>query len=628
MTSLSSIATSAGSSSLESVSSASTVADLVGLQAQLNPNALALRSATETITYGQLDSEATRLAGYLRSQGVGPDVIVAVCMDRCPSMVMAALAIMKAGGAYLPLDASNPSARLDFMLNDAQIDTVITSKTTSSLIPSGNWRLIELDGAAKLAASNAQLATGAPAVGDSLAYVIYTSGSTGQPKGVQITQKSLMNLVSWHVQTFAVSPADRASQVSSIGFDAAVWEVWPYLASGASVHFVDEGLRLLSEGLRDWLLNEQITISFVPTVLAEQLVRLEWPRTCSLRVLLTGADTLHQYPSRDLPFSFVNNYGPTECAVVATSGVVTADHEIGAHPSIGRPISNVKTCILDENLNEVPTGSTGELYIGGAGLARGYVGRPDLDKERFIPNPLSRIPGERLYKTGDLARLLPDGQIAFVGRADDQIKLRGYRIEPNEIVGALGQHPAVRASAVVAREDARGEKNLVAYVVPAGGKELNDQELRSFLRKHLPDYMVPAVWVSLDRLPLTPSGKLDRAALPEPVYAEVVGENPESEPRRIVEQRIAGLLKGLLGVKQINAGDNFFMLGGHSLLGAQLIAQVRDAFGVELSLRSIFDFPTVAELSAKVEELIVDKINAMTPEQIEQALADSGRAGR
>jgi acyl carrier protein len=282
----------------------------------------------------------------------------------------------------------------------------------------------------------------------------------------------------------------------------------------------------------------------------------------------------------------------------------------------------VQIYILDEELREVPSGSVGEIYVGGAGLARGYIRRPELDKERFIPNPFSPVPGDRLYKTGDLAKFLPDDQIAFVGRADDQIKLRGYRIEPNEIVTVLEQHPAVRASAVVAREDTRGDKNLVAYVVPASAAEFNPQELRDFLRKCLPDYMVPGVFVCLDQLPLLPSGKLNRAALPEPTYGNSGGENQDTAPRRIVEQRLAALLEVVLGVKRINVSDNFFLLGGHSLLGAQLIAQIRDAFGVELPLRSIFDFPTVAELSAKVEELIAERISAMTPEEIEQALAD------
>ena len=620
-----SIVTATGCSALESGLSVSTVAELVSIQAQLTPQALALRSATATVSYAQLDSEANRLAAYLRSKGVGPEVVVGVCMDRSPSMVIAALAIMKAGGAYLPLDPSYPAARLAFMLNDARVSLVISSAAIRSQVPPGSWQVVALDGDAQLVAGNSGDPIGAAVAGDLLAYVIYTSGSTGQPKGVQITQKSLLNLVSWHVKTFAVTSADRASQLSTIGFDAAVWEVWPYLAAGASVHFADEDIRFAAEPLRDWLLSQRITIGFVATVLAERLIRLEWPGSVALRVLLTGADTLHHYPPSDLPFLLVNNYGPTECTVVATSGAVLADHKAAALPTIGRPINNVQTYILDQDLSEVPVGSEGELYIGGAGLARGYVRRPDLDADRFIPNPFSRVPGERLYKTGDLARYLPDGQIAFAGRADDQIKLHGYRIEPNEIVTVLGQHPAVRASAVVAREDARGDKILVAYVVAATGTELNPAELREFLRTRLPAYMVPGAFVRVDDLPVTPNGKLNREALPEPVFGDNAGEDPTAAPRRIVEQRMAALLKALLGVSQINTTDNFFLLGGHSLLGAQLIAQIRDAFGIELPLRSIFDFPTVAELSAKVEELILDKINAMTPEEIQQALGDSGQ---
>lgn len=604
-------------------SSALTVTGLVSLQAQLRPHAVALRSATATVSFSELNLETNRLAGYLRSKGVGPEVIVGICMDRSPSMVMAALAIMKAGGAYLPLDPSHTAARLEFMLNDAGVGLLITSASVHPQLPTGRWEIIALDGGAKLLAENGETALGSAEAEDSLAYVIYTSGSTGQPKGVQITQKSLSNLICWHVNTFSVTAADRASQLSSISFDAAVWEVWPYLAEGASVHFVEEEIRFSAEPLRDWLVSQEITISFVPTVLAEQLIRLKWPGSVALRVLLTGADTLHHYPPSDLPFTLVNNYGPTECTVVATSGAVSRNNQSEVQPTIGRPITNVQTYILDQELRQVPAGTQGELYIAGAGLARGYVRRPDLDQERFIHNPFSRDPGERLYRTGDLARYLPDGQIAFMGRSDDQIKLRGYRIEPNEIVTVLDRHPTVSRSAIVAREDARGEKNLVAYVVPALGAEVNQRELHGFLRKYLPAYMVPGVFVCLADLPMTRSGKLDRAALPEPSFDDDGLEDPAAAPRRVVEQRLAALLEVLLSVKRINPTDNFFLLGGHSLLGAQLIAQVRDAFGVELPLRSIFDFPTVSELSAKVEELIVDKINAMTRDEIEQALADS-----
>ncbi len=598
------------------------VSELVSLQAQLNPQALALQSASATISYGQLESDANRLAAYLRARGVGPEVIVGVCTDRSPSMVLAALAVMKAGGAYLPLEPESPTTRLDFMLNDARVPLVLTSSSLYRRIPAGNWQVIALDGSANLLAGDGRSAVDTDSAEDSLAYVIYTSGSTGQPKGVQITQQNLLNLVSWHVKTFAVTSADRGSQLSSIGFDAAVWEVWPYLATGASVHFVAEEARFAAEPLRDWLLAQEITIGFVATVLAEQLIRLAWPQSAVLRILLTGADTLHHYPPCHLPFTLVNNYGPTECTVVATSCALSAESKPDVRPPIGRSISNVRTYILDQNLREVPPGDVGELYIGGANLARGYVRRPDLDKERFFPNPFRPVAGERLYKTGDLARYLPDGQIAFVGRADDQIKLRGYRIEPGEIVAALEQHPAVAAAAIMAQQDTPGDKYLVAYVVPAPGAEFDQRALHSFLRRRLPDYMVPGIFLRLDRLPLTPGGKLDRAALPRPAHADSSVETP-GPAGSVVEQRVETLLKGLLGVKQIDAGDNFFLLGGHSLLAAQLIAQIRDAFGVELPLRSIFDFPTVAELSAKVQELIVAKINAMTPEEIEQALADS-----
>ncbi|HXZ42024.1 MAG TPA: non-ribosomal peptide synthetase [Terriglobales bacterium] len=605
--------------SASALASARSVTDLVAHQAQLRPQALALRSARETLTYAELESAANRVARYLREKGVGPESIVAVVMDRSPSMVVAALAIMKAGGAYLPLDPSYPPARLCFMLNDAEVALVLTRECLRQQIPAGGWDVLTLNDP-RLLQTDGQ---GAAREADSsdLAYVIYTSGSTGQPKGVQITQRSLLNLIFWHINSFGVTAEDRASQMASPSFDASVWEVWPYLAVGASVHFPADNVRLSAEPLRDWLLSEKITISFVPPVLAEQLIKLEWPSRVALRVLLTGADTLHNYPPSDLPFRLVNNYGPTECTVVSTSATVAANHSPEKRPPIGRPITNVQAYILDENLRPVPAGTMGELYIGGIGLARGYIRRPDLDALSFIPHPF--IPGQRLYKTGDLACLLPDGQLAFGGRTDEQIKVRGYRIEPSEIVNALGKHPAVRAAAVVAREDNWGEKILVAYIVPAT-TDLDPAELRAFLRKQLPDYMVPGAFMSIRELPMTANGKLNRGALPDPVLSTATSPaDPNSSPLKIVEQRLAEILEKLLGVHPISADDNFFLLGGHSLLGAQLIAQLRDAYGVELSLRSVFDFPTVRQLSAHVEQLILAKIDAMSPEEIERALAES-----
>jgi len=501
------------------------------------------------------------------------------------------------------MDPAYPPDRLAFMLDDAQAPVLISSTSIAQRLPLAKREHVYLD---------------APKIGDhpgeppplrigpdDLAYVIYTSGSTGRPKGVEITHRGLANLVSWHTQAFSVTALDRASHVAGLGFDAAVWELWPYLAVGASVHLAEEDTRNSAEALWGWLVAERISISFVPTPLAEQLLglRLKWPRKIALRVLLTGGDTLHRYPPPGLPFLVINNYGPTECTVVATSGLVRPNRSPTALPPIGRPISNTRIHLLDEHLQPVPAGATGEIYIGGAGVARGYHNRPDLTVEKFIPSHFSPEPGGRLYKTGDLGRLLPDGQIAFLGRMDDQIKIRGYRIEPNEIVSVLHRHPDIHASVVVAREDTPGERRLVAYVVPNAESDLRYTGLRDFLRDFLPEYMIPAAFVRIDALPLTPHGKIDRAALPEPTPTNTLQDDGSAEPCTSTEQRVAEILGELLNLESVGLEDNFFLLGGHSLLGAQLIARLRDAFGVEISLRSLFEGPTVAALSAELDRL-------------------------
>jgi len=586
------------------------VADLVSLHARTTPDALALASDTESVSYRVLETRANQLAHHLSSLGVGPEVLVGLCLERSPAMAMAALAILKAGGAYVPLDPDYPPERLAFMLEDSQVPVLITREAINQQLPRNGWQVVDIE---KQAEMLAQQPTSAPAPGISgqnLAYVIYTSGSDGQPKGAQITHDSLLNLIQWHQRAFNISAADRASQVASVSFDAAVWELWPYLAAGASVHFCDDTTRISHELLREWILQQRITISFVPTTLAERMMTLEWPSQSALRALLTGADTLHRYPAANLPFAVVNNYGPTECTVVATSGPVPPNAHSNHKPSIGRPIDNVQIHILDEELREVPVGSVGEIYIGGAGLARGYLNRPDLDEQKFISDPFRRSSGNRLYRTGDLGRCLPDGQIAFVGRIDSQIKIRGYRIEPNEIISVLGQHPGVEASAVVAREDVAGSKQLVAYVVPAPGAELSYASLLLFAREYLPDYMVPPVFVRIDSLPVNSNGKVDRARLPLPDPDNIIGDHGGGAPHTAVEARMVSILAELLGVQGIGVHDNFFFLGGHSLLGTQLIARVRDAFAVELSLRRVFDSPTAAELSAEIESMIANETRA------------------
>ncbi|MGA7379871.1 MAG: non-ribosomal peptide synthetase [Terriglobales bacterium] len=586
------------------------VPDLVSLHARRTPEALALASAAESISYRNLEERANQLANYLQSLGVGPDVPVGVCLERSPSMAMVALAILKAGGAYVPLDPGYPPERLAFMLEDSRVPILITREALNQQLPRNGWKVVDIEEQASEIAKQSAATPEGVISGAQLAYVIFTSGSDGHPKGVQITHAALLNLVQWHLRAFDIAPADRASQLASVSFDAAVWELWPYLTAGSSVHFCDETTRLNHESLQEWLLTERISISFVPTALAERLMTMEWPSGCALRVLLTGADTLHRYPATGLPFSVFNNYGPTECTVVATSGEVLPNHHPDRKPTIGRPIDNVQIHILDDELRPVPAGQIGEVYIGGAGLARGYRNRPDLDREKFIPNPFNLASNERLYRTGDLGRYLADGQIAFVGRIDSQIKIRGYRIEPNEIISVLSQHPGVQASVVVARDDAAGNKQLVAYVVPTRGAQLSYASLVLFAREYLPGYMVPGLFVQIDSLPVNSNGKVDRASLPAPDPTNIIGDQGRGRPQTAIEKRIVRILGDLLGIEGIGTNDNFFFLGGHSLLGTQLIARLRDAFGVELSLRRVFDSPTAAELATEIETLLASETRA------------------
>jgi amino acid adenylation domain-containing protein len=579
------------------------VPELVAARASESSGAIALTAGGEALTYGDLESRANRVASCLRSLGVGADVPVGLCLPRSLDMVVGALGILKAGGAYLPMDPAYPPERLAFMLDDAEAPVLVSSPGLAQRLPTAERELVDIN--APQIAKRPAIQPAVDITPGDLAYVIYTSGSTGKPKGVEITHGSLANLVFWHNQAFSVTAADRASHVAGLGFDAAVWELWPYLVAGASVHLADEDTRNSAELLRDWLLAQRITIGFVPTPLVERLLSLElkWPGKTDLRILLTGGDTLHHYPPAGLPFLLVNNYGPTECTVVATSGPALPNGSPKTLPPIGTGISNTEIYVLDEGLQPVPPGTPGEIYIAGAGLARGYHKRPDLTAERFIPNPFRAEPGSRLYRTGDLGCLLPDGQIAFLGRMDDQIKIRGYRIEPNEIVSALERHQDIRESLVVAREDTPGDKRLVAYVRLGPDSDFTHTGLRDFLRDFLPEYMLPAAFVRMDAFPLTSHGKIDRTALPAPDRANTLQDEVSAGSCTATEQRVAEILGELLDLEEIGLDDNFFLLGGHSLLGAQLIARLRDAFGVEISLRSLFEGPTVAALSAELDRL-------------------------
>ena len=596
-----------------------TVAELVTFQATATPDAIALASTRRVWSYMELDESASALADTLRSLGVGPEVVVGLCMPRSPVMVVGALAILKAGGAYLPLDPTYPAARLAFLLDDGQVPVVVAGQRIKERLPKGSYHTILLDDLGRVG-DFAPLAQSAPvkaaATLKNLAYVIYTSGSTGQPKGVEITQESLLNLVHWHQQAFGVQSADRASQVANVGFDAAVWEIWPYLATGASLYFAEDETVSDPQLLRDWLVAQRITIAFIPTPLAEHLLTLPWPPETALRTMLTGADTLHVYPPVGLPFLLVNNYGPTECTVVATSGPVHSNASTDQLPPIGSAIANTEVYILDESGNQVPIGTAGELHIGGIGVARGYRNRPQLTAQRFIPNRFNEKVSERLFRTGDRASFLPDGRIAFLGRIDEQVKVRGFRVEPNEVTATLNVHPCIQQSVVVAREVGPSDARLIGYLVLAPESHLTLSALRAFLQARLPDYMVPAIFVRLEKLPLTPNGKVDRMSLPAPDESNTLREDAYAAPRTEMEKTVAGILERLLKLEHVDVEENFFSLGGHSLLGAQLIARLRDTFGIEMPLRVVFEAPTVAELSAEIERLLVTKLQAMSEKEV------------
>ncbi len=596
------------------------VPQLVTLQAAAMPDAAALIAGNRVLSYGELNRRSNQLAHYLQAAGVRQGVIVGLCVERSIDMVIGLLGILKSGAAYLPMDPAYPPARLAFMLEDSRAAALVSHQQLAADLPIRGIHVVCLDADAR---ELARLDSDNPitlAKASDLAYVVYTSGSTGQPKGVPITHGSLLNLVYWHQRAFAVTADDRATQIASPAFDAMGWELWPYLTLGASIYLPSEDTRVDPLLLRDWLVDCGITITFLPTMLAESAMTLKWPSTTALRYLLTGGDALHHYPPPSLPFTLVNNYGPTEATVVATSGHVFPAAQADGRPPIGYPIANTEIYILDECLQQVPTGTAGELHIGGVGLAQSYLNRPDLTGEKFIPHPFSNEPGARLYKTGDLARYLPDGQIAFLGRIDHQIKIRGYRIEPGEIVSVLNRHPAVQASVVVAREDTPGDKRLVAYLVPVPGAHISPPSLLDLLVTYLPDYMIPSAFVRLEELPVTPNGKVNRSALPVPDATNLLQDEVATAPSTPTEELVAGIIASLLDIEQVRRDDNFFMLGGHSLLGTQVIARVADTFGVDLPLRALFIAPTVRLLSAEIERHILAQMEEMSDDEIRSLL--------
>ncbi|MEG4228485.1 amino acid adenylation domain-containing protein [Microcoleus sp. N9_B2] len=440
------------------------VHQLFELHASQTPSAVALVFGDERVTYQQLNLRSNQLAHYLQKIGVGVEVLVGLCVERSIDLIVGMLGILKAGGAYLILDPSYPVGRSSFMVKDAQLSVVLTQQQWIENLRSPNLQIVCLDTDWEMISQEIADNPTSAATAENLVYAIYTSGSTGKPKGVEIEHGSLLNLVFWHQREFGVSAGDRATQIAAIGFDACGWEIWPYLAAGASIYFPEDEIRRDPERLQNWLVSKAITISFLPTPLAEKLLRLDWPQNTALRILLAGGEKLQQHPLKSHPFKLVNNYGPTENTVVTTSGYIPATEQIDIAPTIGRPIANTQIYILDKYLQPVAIGVVGELYIGGNGLARGYLNRPDLTAQSFISNPFKANSGERIYKTGDLVRYRSDCNLEFLGRIDEQVKIRGFRIELGEIETVLTQHPAVQQTAATTSEDAEGNKRLIAYV--------------------------------------------------------------------------------------------------------------------------------------------------------------------
>jgi len=576
------------------------VHELFAEHARKRPDAEAITTPVDGLSYGEVEARANRLAHHLRRLGVGPDVLVAMCTGRTSWRVVGIVAVLKAGGAYVSLDPTHPPERLAFLLEDSRAPVLLTEEPYREALPATGAEVLALDTDWPAVEGSEEFPPPASLSSENLAYVVYTSGSTGKPKGVEIPHTGLMNLVRWHDDCYAVRPEDRGTQIASPAFDASIWELWPYLAAGASVHVPDEETRLSSPGMVRWWSQKRITLAYLMTPLAEGVLEEEIPEGLELetRALIIGGDRLHRGPDPAVGFRLMNHYGPAEYSVTCTVVEVppeTPGIERGI-PTIGRPVDNTSIYLLDRRLEPVPIGCSGELFISGIGLARGYHHRPALTAERFIPDPYLGEPGARMYRTADLVRYLGDGDMDFLGRLDHQVKVRGFRIELGEIESVLGDHPGVREVAVLVREDQPGNKRLAAYVVPRPGASASAEELSEYLGEHLPSYMVASAFVELESLPLTPNGKVDRRALPEPEWTSV----EYVAPRTPAEEAVAEIWCEVLGVERVGVEDDFFDLGGHSLLATRVIFKLRSELDTELPLSALFESPTVAGLAERV----------------------------
>jgi amino acid adenylation domain-containing protein len=578
------------------------VHQLVELQASRQPNALAVVYEEKQISYGELNRRANRLAHYLRAHGVGRETRVGVLMERSANWIVALLGILKAGGVYVPLDGSYPAGRLRFMVEDAEIRLLLTESGQPRIEASEvvyldqDWEWLESE-----SAENPENVTQA----EDLAYLMYTSGSTGQPKGVGVPHRAINRLVR-NTNYVKFDESDRVAQISNASFDAATFEIWGALLNGSRVVVLEKETALSPKELKKQLVEHEISAMFLTTALFNQTALSRPEIFASLKYMIFGGDTadpraVHRVLGEGRPEHLVNAYGPTENTTF-TTWYDAQESDIGARMiPIGQPLSNTEVWVLDQQSRMVPVGVPGELCIGGDGLARGYIGRPELTAEKFVPHPYSRHLGARLYRTGDLVRYREDGNIEFLKRMDQQVKVRGFRVELGEIESTLNQYRAVMESIVVDRKDSSGDIRLIAYFVPEVGVEPTSLELLTFLQEKLPSYMLPSAFMAIKEIPLTPNGKVDRRALPAPEQIEVSTAGFIA-PRTEMEQLVAEIWCEILGITQVGADSNFFDLGGHSLLATRVMNRIRERCGVELPLRVLFEFPTVVSLAAKLDD--------------------------
>ena len=581
--------------------------ELFERQAAREPGATAVVHGGGRLSYGELNAQANRIAHFLRGRGVQPDTLVGVSMHRTPLMVAALLGVWKSGAAYVPLDPTYPADRLAFLVEDSAVHVLLADARARPLFPRFEDRLVCLDTDwARLEGERGDDPSAA-ATPANLAYVIYTSGSTGKPKGALIEHRGLVNYLWYAIRHYGVVAGDSVPVHSSISFDLTVTSLFPALLAGGHVELVPEdvGAQSLVASLKNG--KQRGLVKITPAhleLLNQQLGSAEAPNIT--RAFIIGgealtAESLRLWRQAAPKTRLINEYGPTETVVgCCIHEVRPEDPDSGAIP-IGRPIANTELYVLDESLQPVGIGEMGELYIGGAGVARGYLNRPDLTAQRFLPDGFSGRAGARLYKTGDLARWRSDGILEYLGRVDDQVKVHGYRIELGEIEATLAGAPDVRSCTVLLREDTPGNKQLVGYVVPRAGRTAAPDELRRFLKERLPEYMVPAHFVALEELPLTRNGKVDRRALPAPSYETASGAQAYAAPRTGIERRLAALWSELLKLEHVGVRDDVFDLGATSLMVVAAVTQMQAAFGVALSIQTVFENPTVAEMATALE---------------------------